>query len=431
MVNSRYLRSGLLLIDTLLCAAIILRVKYTEIDWKAYMQQVEQYLVGERDYALIKGQTGPLVYPGLHVHLYSALYYITQKGRSIVTAQVIFAGIYLTTVAITMATYRRVKAPSYAFPLLILSKRLHSIYLLRLFNDGISTLLSSASTYCYVRKHYYAGTILFSLSLGIKMNALLYLPAIVLILIQGTGVRPALRHGLLMIQIQALLGLPFILHHPAAYFQRAFDLSRVFAYEWTVNWRFLSEPTFLSPRFAGLLLAGHGAVLLVFAATRWTRPSRQSLLHLTGTSLRTSLGSVLFPTAVNDRPMAEPTPDFILTTLSCSALIGILFARSAHYQFYSWFALSVPHLLSKTGLPVALQVVLWVAQEWAWNVFPSTPWSSAVVVAVPAVTLVAVWIGTAKDVVGVVVTEESHEARAKVARRAKQSKQVKSRGNAA
>ncbi len=30
----------------------------TEIDWRAYMQQVEQYRHGERDYTLIKGDTG-------------------------------------------------------------------------------------------------------------------------------------------------------------------------------------------------------------------------------------------------------------------------------------------------------------------------------------------------------------------------------------
>lgn len=30
----------------------------TEIDWKAYIQQVEQYRNGERDYTLIKGDTG-------------------------------------------------------------------------------------------------------------------------------------------------------------------------------------------------------------------------------------------------------------------------------------------------------------------------------------------------------------------------------------
>lgn len=33
----------------------------TEIDWKAYMQEVEGVLNGTLDYKLLKGDTGPLV----------------------------------------------------------------------------------------------------------------------------------------------------------------------------------------------------------------------------------------------------------------------------------------------------------------------------------------------------------------------------------
>ncbi|KAL0030616.1 hypothetical protein WJX79_009615 [Trebouxia sp. C0005] len=46
--------------ELLACVLILTKVPYTEIDWVAYMQQVQTFLQGERDYALIKGQTGPL-----------------------------------------------------------------------------------------------------------------------------------------------------------------------------------------------------------------------------------------------------------------------------------------------------------------------------------------------------------------------------------
>lgn len=81
----------------------------TEIDWIAYMQQVEQYLDGERDYTLIKGLTGPLVYPAAHVYIYSGLYRLTDGGKDIRKAQIIFAGLYLGVLSLVMASYRRAK----------------------------------------------------------------------------------------------------------------------------------------------------------------------------------------------------------------------------------------------------------------------------------------------------------------------------------
>jgi len=85
------------------------------------MQQVEQVLQGERDYALIKGDTGPLwycrsvqdnvdySYPAGHVWIYTALYKITSQGRDIFGAQVIFMILYLATLAIALSLYRTTK----------------------------------------------------------------------------------------------------------------------------------------------------------------------------------------------------------------------------------------------------------------------------------------------------------------------------------
>ncbi|KAK2170282.1 hypothetical protein LSH36_3g03045 [Paralvinella palmiformis] len=40
---------------------VIHNIKYTEIDWKAYMQEVEGTINGTYDYMQLKGDTGPLV----------------------------------------------------------------------------------------------------------------------------------------------------------------------------------------------------------------------------------------------------------------------------------------------------------------------------------------------------------------------------------
>lgn len=84
----------------------------TEIDWQAYMEQVAQFLEGERDYTMIKGGTGPLVYPAAHVYIYSALYGVTDGGKNILLAQIIFGGLYLTALSLVMACYRMAKVPT-------------------------------------------------------------------------------------------------------------------------------------------------------------------------------------------------------------------------------------------------------------------------------------------------------------------------------
>ncbi|CRK19305.1 hypothetical protein BN1723_017774, partial [Verticillium longisporum] len=137
---SRAIPIALLIFDALLCILIILKVPYTEIDWVAYMEQIGQTVAGERDYSKIKGGTGPLVYPAAHVYTYTGLYYLTDEGTNVLFAQFLFAILYLATLAVVMACYWQAKVPPYIFPILVLSKRLHSIFVLRCFNDGVAAL---------------------------------------------------------------------------------------------------------------------------------------------------------------------------------------------------------------------------------------------------------------------------------------------------
>ena len=139
------------------------------------MQEVKGFLHGERNYLEMYGNTGPLVYPAGFVYIFSILYWITNEGSDILTGnreaytslsqsrvtsfviagrltilikyfdagQYIFVGLYLVNLAVVFSLYQCGHTESsniakYAALLLVFSKRIHSIFLLRLFNDCIA-----------------------------------------------------------------------------------------------------------------------------------------------------------------------------------------------------------------------------------------------------------------------------------------------------
>ena len=107
---------------------------------------------GELDYTKLRGDTGPLVYPAGFVYLFAALRRAT--GGAVPAAQPIFALAYLATQAAALALYVRARTlPPWALPLLCLSRRLHSIYLLRLFNDGWAMLVAYLATLALQVRH--------------------------------------------------------------------------------------------------------------------------------------------------------------------------------------------------------------------------------------------------------------------------------------
>jgi alpha-1,3-mannosyltransferase len=174
----------------------------TEIDWATYMQQVRLFLDGERDYTLIKGDTGPLVYPAGHLYIYSALYSLTDQGTNIVLAQGIFLLLYLVTLTFVLACYRRINAPPWLLAPLVLSKRLHSIFLLRLFNDTWATLGFWVAIYSFQRRRWAVGAVAWCVGLGVKMTLLLAAPAVGAILFQGAGRNRGVLIGMVLPELQ-------------------------------------------------------------------------------------------------------------------------------------------------------------------------------------------------------------------------------------
>ncbi|KAI9510227.1 mannosyltransferase [Russula earlei] len=352
------------------------------------MYHVKLFLDGERDYSVISGPTGPLVYPAGHVYIHVLLYKLTDAGRNLELSQQIYGFLYSASLILSCAIYRKADGvPNWILLLLPLSKRLHSIYVLRLFNDVWAVVLTQLFILALGEGLSDLATLLFSLALSVKMSVLLYLPAFLVVLVKLRGLATTTRLCLTIFSVQGLLAYPFLLDHPLQYVRNAFDLGRVFLYKWTVNWRFLDEDRFLDPKFAKALLVGHASVLVAFGLFRWCQRA----------------GGVM---AVLNKAIQHPnrpgssvlvTTDEIITIAMTSNLIGILFARSLHYQFYSWYAYQVPLLTWRTRYPVILnRLIIIGAIEYAWDVYPSTTISSAVLCVSHVVLLGGIWFGYAE-----------------------------------
>ncbi|KAJ5327299.1 hypothetical protein MYU51_017821 [Penicillium brevicompactum] len=365
--HTRWLAPLIVLGDALLCALIIWKIAYTEIDWSTYMQQVSLYISGERDYPLIKGSTGPLVYPAAHVYIYTLLYHVTDQGRDILLGQAIFAVLYLATLVVVVSCYRQTGAPPYLFPLLALSKRLHSIFVLRLFNDGFAAFAMWVAIYLCLKRRWGAGIAVWSFGVAIKMTLVLLVPAIAAITLLSLGLMRSISLGVMAVLIQILLAVPFLQVNPTGYFSRAFELSRQFLFKWTVNWRFMGEETFLSREFSLGLLVVHISLLVIFFAS-WVKPSGTNVFRFLQGTLQGRQQKV---------PLSK---SFVMTVMLSSLAIGLLCARSLHYQFFAYLAWATPFLLWRAGVHPVLIYAVWALQEWAWNVYPSTSVSSGVVV---------------------------------------------------
>lgn len=374
--------SCLVLAECLLGYLIILKVQYTEIDWIAYMQEVDFWLDGEYDYRKIYGNTGPLVYPAGFLYLFGFLQWLTN--REIPKAQIVFLGFYVITQITVFGLYflvlRQIRKSSQikvkvksdsladeaplspiheiwscriAMGILCLSKRYHSIFLLRLFNDGPTMLMAYISFWLFMKNKWNLGCFVFSLAVSLKMNILLFAPGLLFLLIRTSPILTIPRLAICGIT-QLILGAPFLARYPISYLRKAFELDRQFFFKWTVNFKFLPEDVFLSKPLAIALLCLHVGLLCIY--------------HYRLYYSDRSAGK-------NKRLL----PEQILSTLFVSNFIGICCARTLHYQFYSWYFPSLPYLLwRETPYPIGVRILLLGCIEYAFLTFPATPTSSSV-----------------------------------------------------
>lgn len=101
-------------------------------------------------------------YPAGHIYVHRVLHALTNSGTNLAAAQQIFAVLYQLSLALTCAIYTQAGSiPNWALLLLPLSKRLHSIYVLRLFNDCWSVVAAQAAILAFSGGHDTLGVLLY------------------------------------------------------------------------------------------------------------------------------------------------------------------------------------------------------------------------------------------------------------------------------
>ncbi|KAJ2728174.1 dolichyl-P-Man:Man(5)GlcNAc(2)-PP-dolichol alpha-1,3-mannosyltransferase [Coemansia sp. BCRC 34962] len=344
------------------------------------MQEVAGAIAGERNYTKLQGATGPLVYPAGFVWIFGLLWQATDGGQNIRLAQYVFLAIYVATQALLVAMYRRARVPPALVGLLVLSRRLHSIYVLRLFNDCVAMAFAYVAVLamCDRRWMKWSGLLL-SAGIAVKMNVVLMLPGAAFLWWRTGGWRLTLAQAVAVVGSQVAVAVPFIYEYPAEYVTRAFDLGRQFDFTWTVNWRFVGVSVFESPQWALALVATHAALLATLGLILWPRLSGSTAWTIVKHGCLSSC----------HRARTAPSTEEVLSVVFSANFVGVVCARSLHYQFYAWYFHTLPFLLHASRLPLLAQLGVWVAIEYAWNIYPSTVSSSVLLAAAHAVLLAA------------------------------------------
>ena len=303
----------LLATELLLCEIQILSEPTYAFDIDAYMEQAARFLgksvppdaagVPSRgpslNYTQLTGDTGPIVYPAVHLYLHSALLLATdwdceqwtteyvpknQSGyvartvrphRTITAMQQGYVVLFLCLICAAwwsqgLSTVgRRYEGAALAALLFLISRRSRSVAVLGLFNEAWAMALAYLAVFLLSRRRWTAGCVAFALATNTKMNVLLFAPGLLAALVHEGGVAFAARHIALCAAVSALVGVPFLAAAPFEYVSSAFNLGRRFDQQWSVNWRWLSEDVFASPYFSAGLLAAHVGALIAAYAWIW------------------------------------------------------------------------------------------------------------------------------------------------------------------
>jgi alpha-1,3-mannosyltransferase len=294
-------------------------------------------------------------------------------------------------------------------------------------------MLLYASLNLFLDRKWNVGSVIFSLAVGVKMNILLFAPAILMLYLTSLGFMKTILQLSICAVVQLVIGAPFLLTYPFSYIKGSFDLGRIFEHKWTVNYRFLDRALFENSTFHIGLLGLHLTLLTLVARPCYIffqnyarlrklqaqfepqiaaenreienlarkkmkkmkakasdesgelTSDQKNFLKSFEKGLKNQFGEKSHPVEEVKEDDEEPKKveihfdqcvQLALLPIFLVNFIGIVCARSLHYQFYVWYFHSLPYLSWFTDYHTSFKILILFLIEFCWNQYPSTNFSS-------------------------------------------------------
>ena len=330
-------------------------------DWPAHLHHVEQWREGRLDYEYYMHYHGHNAYPAAFLYTYTALEAAT--GGSIRGFQVLWALVEVASLRAIGETTLQLQHSAVIACLPALSNRLHLYHTRVVTNDGLNVALMLCAVRLLAAGRAVAGSLLYALTLALKLNFVTYLPAWLWVLWRGggggwTGAGRALSGGGLIVGVQVLAGAPFLLGNARAYLAGAYNLGRSLLWDKTRVFRFVGRHLFgAAPWHRFLLGVTAGTISCVLlAADRRCRLARRQRLRPG------------WPEAAA-RGAAGVSPREALFVLLAANQMAVGWARALYTPFLAWNLYALPLVLALAGVRTAEVVLLFVGVELLFRPF--------------------------------------------------------------
>ena len=351
-----------------------------EVDWKSYVEIIEMIINGEYDYGLIKGENGYCVYPAGFVYEFYFIYYMTSRGKPIISL-FLFLFVFFIMTYVIFKVYDSVLPKEYNWIKIFcaVSTNVEHSVINHRFNDSLAMTPLYLCLFFLInnqKKGLYYATFFYALALSTKTNILLYLPGLIYIFTKIKGPIFAIIQLIIIILFQFIIGYPFIKVSAANYFGKTYDFSREFLYSQTMNWQFIPEEIFHSQFFYNTLAVVHLGILAIFFLFKWEKLSL----------------NIFKDVRLNDwsweMKVVPLNKNFILRVLFICNLIGILCFRSLHYQYVVWYFTSFPFLIWQTKFNDFFKVFYLLSYPFVFS-YQRSPLKSIVILIIHLILLIS------------------------------------------